>query len=286
MAQKFTNKVRENVPLAAFTTFKIGGPARFFVCAETEQDVIDAFDFAARNNLQVFILGGGSNVLIADQGFDGLVVQIALMGSSESRVSCSEPGETNAKLEARNSELTAGAGEDWDQLLKRCVDSNLAGLECLSGIPGTVGGTPVQNVGAYGQEVSETITSVRCYDRRRKTIVELSNADCQFAYRKSIFNTAEKDRYVVLAVTFRLTKNGPPKIAYKELRDFLSTTGSPDCGSPHVRKGQIEPQRSISLKDVRVAVLAIRARKSMVIDPADPNSRSAGSFFKNPLVSI
>lgn len=161
--------------------------------------------------------------------------------------------------------VTANAGENWDDLVSFCVKNDLAGVECLSGIPGLVGGTPVQNVGAYGQEVSETISSVKCFDRKTKDFVTLANADCRFTYRTSIFNSTERDRYVVLSVTFELQKNGRPKIVYKDLKD---------------RFGETQP----SLGEVRQAVLKIRRSKSMVIDAKDPNSKSAGSFFKNPVV--
>ena len=256
-----------NVPCAQFTTLKIGGPARFFVRAGTEDEVRKAFDFAGERDLPVFILGGGSNVLIADAGFDGLVLQIAI-GSSEFRVSSSELGmDLNSEPGIRNSELvTAGAGEDWDTFVEHCVADDLAGIECLSGIPGFVGGTPVQNVGAYGQEVSETIVSVRCFDRHAKEIVTLANADCGFSYRRSIFNSSERDRFVVLSVTFALVKGGMPKVSYKDLLEQFG-------------------ERQPSLREVRDTVLRIRRSKSMVIDEGDPNSQSAGSFFKNPIIS-
>mgnify|MGYP001430210228 CR=1 FL=1 len=205
-------------------------------------------------------------MLVSDDGFDGLVIQIAIK-SSEFRVASSE-SENNLKLETRNSKLiTVGAGEDWDRFVANCVENDLAGVECLSGIPGFVGGTPVQNVGAYGQEVSETIVSVRCIDRVTDSIVDLSNADCGFAYRTSIFNSTERNRYIVLSVTYKLMPGGEPKIAYKDLINVF---------------GDSKP----SLKEVRDAVLKIRREKSMVIDANDPNSRSAGSFFKNPVVEI
>ncbi len=232
------------------TTLGVGGPARFFVRAASEEDVAAAFDYASVEGLETFVLGGGSNVLVSDAGFDGLVIQVAIRG-----------------IEFDESCVTAGAGEDWDPFVKVCVDRDLAGVECLSGIPGFVGGTPVQNVGAYGQEVSETITAVRCFDRSTKTIVELDNRDCGFSYRKSIFNTTERDRYIVLAVVYRLTPGGEAKIAYKDLREHL-----------HGKRA--------TLTEVRETVLKIRRAKSMVIDAADPNSRSAGSFFKNPIVSL
>ena len=246
--------IQENVSLAEFTTFKIGGKARLFVRATGETEIIEALKFAEQNDLEVFILGGGSNVLIADEGFDGIVLQIALKGIS----ALTEKDETVY--------ITAQAGEDWDEFVAFCVKNNLAGVECLSGIPGFVGGTPVQNVGAYGQEVSETIESVRVFDRKSKEILELTNADCKFAYRTSIFNTTEKNRFVVLAVKYALKKNGAPKIVYQDLQTFF---------------GDKKP----TLTETRQAVLKIRSDKSMVINSKDINTKSAGSFFKNPIVS-
>lgn len=245
---KTSISVQENVSLAPLTTLKIGGNARFFVRAETELQVSAAFDFAAENDFELFVLGGGSNVLVADEGFNGLVLQIALKGV-----------EINGNL------ITAQAGEDWDDFVRLCVKNDLQGVECLSGIPGLTGATPVQNVGAYGQEVSETITRVRVFDRKSREILELSNAECQFSYRTSIFNATAKNRFIVLSVTFALTKNGAPKIAYKDLQSYLG-------------------DRQPNLNETREAVLAIRRRKSMVIDERDPNAKSAGSFFKNPIV--
>jgi UDP-N-acetylmuramate dehydrogenase len=187
---------------------------------------------------------------VSDKGFAGLVIQVSLKG-----------------IEIRDGfEITAQAGEDWDRFVAFCVQRNLAGVECLSGIPGFVGGTPVQNVGAYGQEVSETIVAVRCFDRQRGEIVDLTNRDCGFTYRTSIFNSTERDRYVVLSVTYALTPDGRPKIVYKDLKEHFEG-------------------REPTLAETREAVLKIRRLKSMVIDDADPNSRSAGSFFKNPIVA-
>ncbi len=246
--------IQKNVSLSELTTFKIGGRAGFFASAGSETEVVEALQFAIQNNLNVFILGGGSNVLIADEGFNGLVLQIALKGISilrkKDKAVC----------------VRAQAGEDWDEFVKLCVEKNLQGIECLSGIPGFIGGTPVQNVGAYGQEVSETIVAVRCFDRKNEKSVNLTNADCEFAYRTSLFNTAEKNRYVVLAATFALKTEREPKIIYRDLQNYF---------------GDKKP----NLKETREAVIEIRAEKSMVIDPQDPNSRSVGSFFKNPIVT-
>ena len=241
-------KIQDNIPLAPLTTLKVGGPARFYTRVESEDHVLEAFDHASTNGLDVFVLGGGSNILVSDAGFEGIVIHVALKG-----------------IRADGSKIFAKSGEDWDALVAHCVENDLAGLECLSGIPGFVGGTPVQNVGAYGQDVSESIVTVRCFDRMSKTVVDLSNADCGFTYRTSIFNSTERGRYVVLQVTYDLLPNGEPKIDYKDLKEHF--------------KGH-DP----SLRETRDAVIEIRRAKSMVIDEGDPNSRSAGSFFKNPIV--
>lgn len=252
--------LQENVPLAPLTTLKIGGEARFFVKAATAEQVAAALTLADSQGLDLFVLGGGSNVLVSDSGFDGLVLQPALLG-----ITYAEVGETASGQGAVL--VTAQAGEDWDSFVEYCVERELAGIECLSGIPGWVGGTPVQNVGAYGQEVSETIVSVHCLDRQSAQVLDLSAAQCEFAYRRSIFNSTLRDRYIVLSVTFGLLKKGAPKLAYPELQKAVGT-------------GSAIP----TLSDVRKAVLNIRRGKSMVIDPDDANSRSAGSFFKNPVV--
>lgn len=241
-------KIKENVPLAPLTTLKIGGAARFFVRAETENEVAAAFRFAEENDFALFVLGGGSNILVSDAGFDGLVLQIALRGIS-----------------VKENVVTAQAGEDWDEFVEFCIGQNLAGIECLSGIPGLVGGTPVQNVGAYGQEVSETITAVRVFDRKTGEILELSNAECKFAYRTSIFNSTDQNRFIVLAVTYELQPNGAPKIVYKDLREFF---------------GEHQP----TLSETREAVCRIRADKAMLVRQGGLDANSAGSFFKNPIV--
>ncbi|HMY71646.1 MAG TPA: UDP-N-acetylmuramate dehydrogenase [Blastocatellia bacterium] len=243
--------IQENVSLAPLTTLGIGGAARFFVEVGSEDELHATLDFAAQRRLPVFILGGGSNLLIADEGFPGLVIRVALKGI------------------VWGEQVTVGAGESWDDFVGQCVERNLAGIECLSGIPGSVGGTPVQNVGAYGQEVSETITKVRALDRLSNRIVELSNADCRFGYRTGIFNSTERDRYVVLAVTYALRPAGEPALRYPDLKNFFAgRTDRP------------------TLNEVRQAVIAIRAQKGMVIQPNDPNCRSAGSFFKNPVLAV
>jgi UDP-N-acetylmuramate dehydrogenase len=247
--------IQHYVPLSPLTTLRIGGPARFFAEAREEDELLAAFSFAEQRGLPLFILGGGSNALVADEGFPGLVVHVALKG-----VTWRDEGDMVVCI--------ARAGEDWDELVSQCVQRDLAGVECLSGIPGSVGGTPVQNVGAYGQEVSETITSVRVFDRLAGGFAELSNAQCGFSYRASVFNTTARDRYVVTAVAYALKPQGEPAIRYPDLKSFFSNVST-------------RP----SLGMTREAVREIRARKAMLIAPGDPDCRSAGSFFKNPVVT-
>jgi UDP-N-acetylmuramate dehydrogenase len=247
--------IEENTPLALYTTFGIGGPARFLVRARTEEQVINSLEFARKNGCPVFILGRGSNLVVSDSGFPGLVLKMEISGitliDEESGIS-----------------ISAGAGEEWDSLVQNCVGRNLAGIECLSGIPGTVGGTPVQNVGAYGQEVSEVIIRVRVVDRSTCSLIDLGNDDCRFSYRSSIFNTAERERYIVLRVDYSLKLNGEASIRYHDLRRFFD-----HCN------------HTPSIHEVREAVLKIRKVKGMVLSDQDPDSRGAGSFFKNPIAS-
>ncbi len=247
--------IRENVPLAPFTTLGVGGPARYLVEARSEAEVIEAVDFARSQQLPLFVLGGGSNLVVADAGFPGLVLKVGILNAS--------------RFTAPHGSVVfkAGAGVDWDALAAQAVDANCAGLECLSGIPGTVGGTPVQNVGAYGQEVSQTIQEVRVLDLRSIETRTLSNAECGFAYRSSIFNTTERDRYIILEVSFELRAGAKPNIHYADLRKFLAG----HAGEP-------------ALTEVRAAVREIRHRKAMLIVPGDDDARTAGSFFKNPSV--
>jgi len=247
--------LREHVPLAPLTTLETGGAARFLVEAGSEEDVHSALDFAQRRSCPVLILGGGSNILVSDRGFDGLVVRMTQRG-------CRAVGEASGEV------LEVAAGEPWDAFVRRCVEKNLAGIECMSGIPGTVGATPIQNVGAYGQEVSDVIASMRVLDRKARDVLELSGNMCGFAYRSSIFNTSHREHYVILSVTFTLTVGGEPRITHDDLRRHLDKT--------HTKP---------SLLEVREAVMAVRARKGMLLTPDDPDCRSAGSFFKNPIVN-
>jgi len=245
--------VREQVPLAPLTTLGVGGPARFFVQAHTEPDVREAVQFARDRGLSLFILGGGSNLLVADAGFDGVVLKIALSG-------------TKHVDEGNDAIFTVAAGEDWDTFVARTVAEDCSGIECLSGIPGSVGGTPVQNVGAYGQDVSETISEVLVLDRQTLQTRVFSNAECGFAYRSSIFNAADRGQYIILRASFALRRGDTPAIRYADLKKRFADSPTP------------------TLTQVREAVREIRRNKAMLIVPGDDDARSAGSFFKNPVV--
>jgi UDP-N-acetylmuramate dehydrogenase len=260
-------KIREGVALAPFTTLGIGGPARYFVVAATENEVVAAVAWAGERGVKLFVLGGGSNLLVRDEGFDGLVVQMAIMGIERCGEGC----------------LSAGAGESWDGFVEYAVERGLAGVECLAGIPGSVGGTPVQNVGAYGQEVAETIEMVRAFDLSAGAFVELDRAACRFRYRESLFNTDEPGRYVVTRVRFQLRVGGEPTLKYAELRRRFGLAESLD--PTPVAKGRAM-KVTPSLAEVASAVRGIRRGKGMLIVEGDPDCRSAGSFFKNPVVGV
>src|SRR2546427_601766 len=255
--QDLEESLRENVPLAPMTTLGIGGAARYFADVATTEALEAGIEWARSRRLPLFVLGGGSNIVVADAGFPGLVLRMSIRG-------------IETRIEGDDVLVTAGAGEEWDPLVARCAASNWAGFECLSGIPGRVGATPIQNVGAYGQETSETLTSLEAFDLSTKTVVELSASDCAFSYRTSRFKTWDRDRFVITRVKYRLTANGKPAVRYPELQRYFE------------ERGGNEP----SLADVRDAVLRIRGRKAMVIDPTDGDSRSVGSFFVNPVVTL
>jgi UDP-N-acetylmuramate dehydrogenase len=244
--------VREEVRLAPYTTLGIGGPARYFAVAETEEAAEQAVAWAQVRELPLFVLGGGSNLLVRDAGFSGLVLKVSIGGISASGGGCVE----------------AGAGEEWDGFVNFAIAQDLAGVECLAGIPGLVGGTPVQNVGAYGQEVAETIESLRAFDRKMGAWVDLSKAECRFRYRESLFNTDQPGRYIVARVRFQLRLGGAPTLKYADLQRRLAGVENP------------------TLAEVAKAVREIRRSKGMLLVEGDPDCRSAGSFFKNPIVEI
>jgi UDP-N-acetylmuramate dehydrogenase len=249
--------VLENVSLAPFTTLKVGGPARYFTEPVSAAEAAEAVNFARSKDLPLFVLGGGSNLVVADAGWPGLVVKLAVRGIEER--DSNDHGKTLFEV---------GAGEEWDRFVARAVARNCAGVECLSGIPGSVGGTPVQNVGAYGQEVSETIESVLVFDLQDGQVRELCAEACGFQYRTSIFNSSERGRFIILRVTYALTPGGKPRIEYADLKRHFAGF-----------------QQTPSLTSTREAVRRIRAAKAMLITPGDEDCRSAGSFFKNPVLS-
>jgi UDP-N-acetylmuramate dehydrogenase len=250
--------VREQVPLAGYTTLGLGGPAARFAEAAAGADVVSAVRDADRRGEPVLIMGGGSNLVIADEGFDGIVVRVGTRGITEA------PGGGPAAT------VRVAAGEDWDGVVRWAIARGLSGLECLSGIPGQAGATPIQNVGAYGQEVSATIVAVRGWDRQAGQVTELTAAQCGFGYRTSVFKEGgQAGRFVVLEVTFLLARDPlSAPVRYAELARVL---------------GAAEGDR-VPLSRARAAVLRLRRGKGMVLDPADPDTRSAGSFFTNPVL--
>jgi UDP-N-acetylmuramate dehydrogenase len=242
--------------LRELTTLRLGGPARRLVACDDEQSLVETVQCADARADPLLVLGGGSNVVVRDSGFPGTVARVLSSGV--------ESTPANGRVLLR-----VAAGVCWDAFVERCVHDGLAGLECLSGIPGLVGATPIQNVGAYGQEVSETIVTVRAYDRLSRTVQELRPQDCGFSYRSSTFKRT-LDRWVVLAVTFALRpqlQSSP--VRYDEVARALG----------------IEPGGAAPLPEVRAAVLALRKHKGMVLDPEDVDTVSAGSFFLNPILS-
>jgi UDP-N-acetylmuramate dehydrogenase len=239
------------------TTLQVGGPARYFFVARTEAEVGTAVAYALACKLPLLVLGGGSNLVVADAGWPGLVLKIAVPGVA-------------FESDSNKTYFSAGAGENWDDFVAFTVSKDCAGLECMSGIPGTVGGTPVQNVGAYGQEVSQTIATVRVLEIATGKIRELANADCGFAYRTSIFNGDQRGKCIVLEVAFRLERGQPPGIEYGDLKRFFA---------------KMPADHPPSLRQVRDAVRSIRRTKAMLLVGGDEDCRSAGSFFKNPVIS-
>ena len=243
--------------LSNFTTLKVGGPAQKIVHAHTEDELVEFVKAADKAGEQVLILGGGSNLLISDAGFAGTVIRVGSKGNALDYDACS------------GGMIEVSAGEDWDKFVALTIEKGFADLESLSGIPGTIGGAPIQNIGAYGHEVSETIARVKAYDRTKGEITTFTNEQCRFSYRNSVFK-AEAGRYVILNVAFQLRKGEQSlPITYAELAKFLS-----------VNIGDRAP-----VVEVRKAILQLRGRKGMLIDAGDVNSNSAGSFFVNPILN-
>jgi len=244
--------IRENIPLASLTTFKIGGPARYFIELTDTAQIPDALQFAHSINLRAFILGGGSNLLVSDEGLESVVIHIRNRGIL-------------FREEANHVLLDVAAGEVWDDVVRESVQRGLWGIENLSRIPGQAGSIAVQNVGAYGVEASEVVQSVEVFDRIEQRVTILKATDCKFAYRTSIFNTSAKGRYIILSVTLALHREVNRRIGYPDLREWF--------------RGNTEP----SLEEIRAAIMAIRDRKFPF--PAESIEGNAGSFFKNPLLN-
>ena len=248
-------KIETQVELAPLTTLQVGGSAAHFTRVEHETELSEALLWAKQRALEVHVLGGGSNLVVADSGVPGLVIDMAVRGIRIQNLGSAV-------------EVRAAAGEPWDEFVAAMVARGYQGLECLSGIPGRVGATPIQNVGAYGQDVSESITQVTALDTIRSSSRTFSAAECRFSYRDSWFKSREPGRYIVTEVTFRLQLDTPPSLRYAELERHC------------MQQGNSAP----SLSEAREAVLHLRRSKSMVLDPSDPNSRSCGSFFVNPVL--
>ena len=244
--------IHTNIPLKNLTTMHLGGPAKFFADVHTPEELREVYQNAHAKQIPVFILGSGSNVIAQDAGFQGLILRMRI------------PGFEVVKEDIYSTTIKIGAGENWDSAVARTVQMNLSGIEAMSAIPGTVGAAPVQNIGAYGQEVSETIVSVEAYDTLNDAFITLQQADCEFNYRHSIFRGSEKGRYIITSVTFEFSKNQPAPPFYDSLQQYID-------------------EHSIQLithQSIRDAVIEIR--KDKLPDPAV--KPSAGSFFKNALI--
>ncbi|MER5642380.1 UDP-N-acetylmuramate dehydrogenase [Kitasatospora sp. NPDC002227] len=244
--------VEHDAPLAQLTTLRLGGPARRLVTAVTDEEIIATVVEADAAGEPLLVIGGGSNLVIGDAGFDGTVLRVATTG-----------------FELSGTRLELAAGEVWADAVRRTVEAGLAGIEFLAGIPGSAGATPVQNVGAYGQEVASTVTEVVAYDRRERATVTLSGAECEFSYRHSRFK-AEPERYVVLRVRFAL--------------EDAAGLSSPVQYAEVARTLGVEAEQRVELRKAYETVLRLRAGKGMVLDPADHDTWSAGSFFTNPVL--
>lgn len=244
--------IHTNIPLKNFTTMKLGGNAKYFIEARSPADIAAAFAKAKAESLPVFVLGTGSNVIAHDEGFNGIILRVRISGFD---VISDTASTTTVRL---------GAGEDWDAIVKRTVDMNLSGIEAMSAIPGTVGATPVQNVGAYGQEIADTLQAVEAYDGQTGNMVTLTNEQCEFSYRDSIFRNREKGRYVITAITLKLSKNPPVPPFYDSLQKYFDERGV-KLFTPEAVRNAVIDIRSVRLPDPRKL----------------PNS---GSFFKNVIV--
>ncbi len=257
-------KIEENKSLKEFTTFRIGGNARFFSIIYNEKDLLEALEFIKINKLKYFILGGGSNILVSDNGFDGFVIKMEIKGI-DFDIKDNSDIKDNFNIENKEVYIKANSGEIWDDFVNECVKKGLYGLENLSGIPGTVGASPVQNIGAYGCEVKDSICEVRVFDVESNSFLIIKNKDCNFSYRDSLFKRSNR-RFIIISVTFRLFKNDNINISYKDLKEYF------------INKKIDKPD----LYQVREAIIFIRKNKLPNINLIG----TAGSFFKNPIIDL
>ncbi|WP_179639004.1 UDP-N-acetylmuramate dehydrogenase [Tunturiibacter empetritectus] len=254
--------LQENVSLAPYTTFRIGGPARFFCEVTSMEELLEAVTFVRERSLPLFVLGGGSNLLVTDRGFDGLVLRVKIEGAININ-----GGYRDDRPRQTSITYDVPGGMDWDAFVLKVAEAGITGIECLAGIPGFVGGAPIQNIGAYGQEVSTSILWVNALDLETLKFVTLTAEQCGFAYRRSIFNTTHRNRYIVISVTFRLDLHATPSLRYADLQNYFAGRGS-----------------ALKPIDIYHAVREIRHGKGMLIVEGESDCRSAGSFFKNPIV--
>ncbi len=269
----FSDILKQDVVLAPYTSIELGGRADWFAEVQDVDQLREGLRWAAREKVPALILGGGSNLILPDAGVRGLVLRLVFSGIRIDDASASPEGASSA-AGADSVSVTAAAGTDWDELVQATVEAGLSGIECLSGIPGTVGATPIQNVGAYGQEVAQTIEVVECLDRATLQRRLFTNEECDFGYRHSRFKSSDRDRFIVLSVRYRLNRSRIAELRYGELRDRIAErfgAKGPPAGAP-------------GLRAIRETVLELRRGKSMVLDPEDANTRSAGSFFLNPVL--
>ena len=253
---------QEFVPLAPFTTLRIGGPARFFCEVTTEEELVDAVHFARERKLPLFVLGGGSNLLVGDSGYPGLVIHAMIGGAIDI------DGYRDELPQKTSITYRVPAGMDWNAFVHMVAESGITGIECLAGIPGFVGASPIQNIGAYGQEVATSISVVRAFDLETLDFVTLPSELCGFGYRRSIFNTSHRNRYIITGVIFRFDLDAAPTLTYADLLKHFAK--------------QDTPPKPL---DIYNAVREIRHGKGMLIVEGEADCRSAGSFFKNPIVS-
>jgi len=246
-------RVEENHPLGSLTTFKVGGPARYYVSVRSQAAFLEALNFAKSQGIAIFILGGGSNILVSDSGFDGLVIRNRIKGMT-------------SRTEGDYSCVHVGSGQDWQEFVDWCVSEKLQGVECLAGIPGTVGASPVQNIGAYGQEVSETIFEIRALEVDTGKPILFSNEACNFGYRTSIFNSTSEGKYFITGVTFKLKRSGKPSIAHRDLANHLKE----EC--------------NFTIRQVRDSIIDIRGSKGLLVRKGHKRFKCASSFFKNPVL--